>query len=171
MRGMIVVALALAACSSKTPTTGDSTKKEMEQTERNHQRLVSAVPPPQLRTSAERMNLKRRLERWNDENKVSYIYLIDRGVIVSHYTIKGKVSSVNSKLTTGDQIVRSGTLDHRFSHVIESPALDGSYGSNGDAIFFFLTNGAYVEWSGTYLLFDKPMRLTQKPLLIAADSE
>lgn len=149
--------------------TGKSTKVEMEQTEQNHQRLVKAVAPPQLSTSAERINLKRRLERWNDENKISYIYLINRGIIVAHYVVKGKVSSVNSKLTTQQQIV-SGRY-HGTSHAIESPALDGSYGTNGNAIFFFITNGAYVEWSGHYLLFDKPMRLSQKPLLVTMEEE
>lgn len=169
---ILLAAIFLAGCSDEREDTGDSTMAEMSLTEKNHQRLVKAVPPPVLNTSAERINLKRRLERWNDENKISYIYLIDRGIIVAHYTVKGKVSSVNSKLTTQQQIVSigRGLSDGKWSNeVIESPALDGSYGTNGNAIFFFLANGAYVEWSGTYLLFDKPMRLAQKPLLVAAD--
>ena len=166
---LVVIGTGMAGCGGE--QTGKSTRAEMELTESNHQRLTKAVPPPQLSTSAERINLKRRLERWNDENKLSYIYLIDRGIIVANFVVKGKVSSVNSKLTTQQQIVEiTETNITNHTQVVESPALDGSYGTNGDAIFFFIANGAYVEWSGTYLLFDKPMTLRQEPLLLATDS-
>ena len=164
-----VLTLILSGCG--TGDTGKSTLQEMKLTEDNHQRLIKAVPPPRLTTSAERINIKRRLERWNDENKLSYIYLIDKGIIVANFVVKGKVSSVNSKLTTQQQIIEVKQTEIRnHTQVVESPALDGSYGTNGDAIFFFIANGAYVEWSGTYLLFDKPMTLSQKPLLLASDS-
>ena len=43
--------------------------------------------------------------------------------------------------------------------------MDGSYGSNGDAVFFFLTDGTYMEWAGKYLLSDNYIRLVQKPVL------
>jgi len=45
------------------------------------------------------------------------------------------------------------------------PAEDGSYGSNGDAIFFFATDGTYLEWNGRYHLSDKPLKLTQPPMV------
>lgn len=50
--------------------------------------------------------------------------------------------------------------------VVESPDLDGSYGTNGDAIFFFASSGAYVEWSGEYFVSDFPLRLTTPPELV-----
>ena len=161
----------LSGCSSEVET-GESTLAEMEQTEANHERLVKAVPPPSISTSQERVNLKKRLERFNSENKVSYIYLIDYGKVMAFYTVKGKVSSVNSLLTTPDQIV---TLGHAHSigresvitrHRVSSPDLDGSYGSNGNAIFFFTTSDIYIEWSGTYLLCDAPLKLSTPPTIV-----
>jgi len=52
------------------------------------------------------------------------------------------------------------------SGVIPSPAEDGSYGTNGDAVFFFTTDGAYVEWNGSYMLADQPLKLTTQPELV-----
>ena len=152
--------------------TGESTKKEMEQTEKNHEKLVAAVPPPRIDTSQERKNLAERLSRFNTDSKVSYIYLIDYGKIMAFYTVKGKVSSVNSLMTTPDQIVRSAKSGGGYqSHVISSPDLDGSYGSNGDAVFFFTTDGTYVEWNGKYMLCDKPLKLTTPPQMVIRVNE
>lgn len=159
--------LAFPGCRREV-NTGQSTKEEMEITEKNHQRLVKAVAPPQLKTSQERKNLKRRLERFNVANKISYIYLVNYGKVMAFYTVKGKVSSVNSTLTTPDQIIwtRYRTAGSRSSKVVASPQLDGSYGTNGNAIFFFTTEDIYVEWSGDYMLCDEPLKLSTPPELI-----
>ena len=138
------------------------------------QRLVKSVPPPRIKSSQERRNLAERLSRFNTDTKVSYIYLVDFGKIMAFHTVKGKVSSVNSLLTTPDQIVTIGnTLGNlkRSRHVVQSPDLDGSYGSNGAAVFWFTTDGTYVEWNGTYMLSDKPLVLTQKPALVVNMTE
>jgi hypothetical protein len=156
---------AIAGCV-QTPRTGESTKHEMELTEENHTVLTKAVPPPRLSTSQERKNLKRRLETFNQEAKISYIYLIDYGKVMGFYVVKGKVSSVNSKLTTGDQIVRINYGNGSRPCIIESPQLDGSYGTNGDAIFFFTAAGTYVEWNGRYMLCDKPLKMSTPPQLV-----
>ena len=50
--------------------------------------------------------------------------------------------------------------------VVDSPQLDGSYGSNGDGIFFFTTEGAYVEWNGEYMVSDYPLKLSTQPELV-----
>lgn len=155
--GVLLIAV-FVGCTGDVDT-GDTTKREMEQTERNHARLVNAVPPPVLATSQERLNLKKRLERFNSEDKISHIYLISHGRVLVSHTVKGKVSSVSSMLTTPDQIVtiRDGiTGQKRQRFVVASPGLDGSYGTNGSAIFFFDAGDNYVEWRGEYLLSDKP---------------
>ena len=171
MKQIVILSLAvfsLVGCYEET-NTGSTTAKEMEQTEENHKKLVTAVPPPQLSTSQERINLKKRLERFNNESKVSYIYLVNYGKVMAFYTVKGKVSSVNSLLTTPDQIVaRSRNASGAgYDHlVIASPDLDGSYGSNGDAIFFFTTEDVYVEWRGDYMLCDQPLKLSTPPEMV-----
>lgn len=157
-----MVVLIAAGCQADTGTTGDSAKTEQALTEDNQQRLLKTQPPAKLEWSLERENINKRTLLWNDANKVSYIYLVNYGKIMAFYTIKGKVSSVNSQITNPNQIVDR----YEGDVVIESPAEDGSYGTNGDAIFFFTTEGAYVEWAGDYMLADQPLKLTQQPELI-----
>jgi len=141
--------------------------REQLMTEASQSNFNKNQPPKQLQWSLERDNLNKRNARWNDPNKVSYIYLLsDTGIIISYFPIKGKVSSVNSKLTTNQQVIKAGYYRESGMGVVESPSMDGSYGSNGDAVFFFLTDGTYMEWAGQYLLCDNYIRLAQKPILI-----
>lgn len=149
----------------------NSIGQEMRMTEQNQSRLLKNQPPPQLQFSLERQNIIERIKLWNDRNKLSYIYLMSYGRVVDFYVVKGKVSSVNSRLTTGGQIVKDPNFDGGHgaggigSLLVESPQEDGSYGTNGDAIFFFAADGTYVEWNGDYLLLDKPRKVNMQPLL------
>ena len=143
-------------------TSGTTAKYEQVLTEENQERLLKSQPPVKLQWSLERENINRRTNLWNDENKISYIYLVNFGKVMAFYPIKGKVSSVNSQITNPMQIV--GKYDNRV--VIPSPAEDGSYGTNGDSIFFFTVEGVYVEWKGDYLLADQPLQLSTPPELV-----
>jgi len=166
---LIVAAMGAGCIYEDTPYQDTTSGQEAKLTESNQARLLTASPPPQLDKSLERENLIRRLKLLNDENKIFYIYLVSYGKVMAEYVAKGKVSSVNSRLTTQEQIVKdpfTNTLDNRQGKVVESPDLDGSYGTNGDAIFFFTTDGAYVEWAGEYMVSDFPLRLTTPPELV-----
>lgn len=172
-RFQIVILLSLfvllAACGRSYEGQGQTQEKEAKFSEEQQTRLLAAHPQPKMIYSLERVNLIERLNRFNDPNKVSYIYLLsDTGQIYTFLPIKGKVSSVNSQLSTGEQIVDDpfGYSTDVGGKVVESPQEDGSYGTNGDAIFFFTTENIYVEWNGKYLLLDQPLQLTSQPLLI-----
>jgi len=148
--------------------TGDTTMEEMEHTERNHKALVKSTPAPKLKVSLERINLKRYLEEINREDRISYIYLVNYGKVMAHYTVKGKVTFCSSKLTTRDQVIeiRGSLSKKRSRHVVESPGLDGSYGPSEDAIFFWTTEGVLVQWKGDYMWTTEPLRLTTPPELV-----
>ena len=144
--------------------------KEQEQTEANQQKLFKIQPPVRMEWSLERDNINKRTKLWSDKNKVSYIYLINYGKIMAFYPVKGKVSSVNSQITNPAQLAEKwvngrGADNVWISGVLPSPAEDGSYGTNGDAIFFFTTDGTYVEWAGDYMLCDKPLKLSTPPVV------
>ena len=159
-------------CSNTDTSQYQNTQKiEAVATEANQRRLLKAQPIPQLKKSQERKNLIERLTRFNNDDKVSYIYLVNYGKVMAFYTIKGKVSSVNSMLTTTDQLIDKDGDQCRWGssvdcYVLASPDIDGSYGSNGDAIFFFTTDNTYVEWRGDYMLADQPLQLTTQPELV-----
>jgi len=165
---LLVFSVLLVGCSDK-PDTGDSTREEMEFTEKNQQVLRDAQPEPKLKDSLERANLAKYLRYWNNPDRLSYIYLFSRsGTVIDHYVIKGKVTYCRSKLTTRDQIIYTKYRGTPFASAIESPGLDGSYGPSEDAIFFFTTENPDVPivWRGDYLVSGVPMNISTKPVLV-----
>jgi len=149
-------------------TDGESYYYEVAVTESNQQDLVRAHPPFEMDSSLERQNLIDRYEYLNDQNNQHHVYMLGNdGTVISYFVAQGKVSSVNSKLTNDKQIVEIKGAGFRGGQgagaygpnyrLVESPQMDGSYGENGDAIFFFTTSGEYVEWNGKYLVSEEPM--------------
>ena len=134
-----------------------SHESESKLNEATMQRLIKSNPAPELQTSLERANIKRRLEYINDNNRLGYIYLLgDTGNVVAEYTIKGKASSLNSYLTPMEDVVC------RYSDscvTTEMSDLDGTYGKNVEGIFFFTTENAYVEWSGKYVYSSQALNI------------
>ena len=187
---IILVALTLSGCvDATTPTNsvkgyekengvenvvlGKTFNFESKFTEANQERLITSNPPPRTERSLERENLAKRNLLLNDQNKIFYVYLISYGKVMAFHTAQGKISSVNSRLTQEEQIVAdakclaSNWEGSRTACYMDvgSPQLDGSYGTNGDAIFFFKTSGAYVEWAGEYQVSDYPLKMSTPPVL------
>jgi hypothetical protein len=191
----VVGALALAGCGEATNEnqgenlgdssgtnvtnveTGESYYYEVKVTEKNQMGLVQAQPPFVMESSLERANLIQRYKYLNDENNVHHVYLMDEGQVVSYFVAQGKVSSVNSKLTNDKQIVKvegarfdrgngAGGANGANYKVVESPQMDGSYGTNGEAIFFFTTDGQYVESSLDYVVSEEPKNIQDEVILV-----
>ncbi len=139
-------------------------------------KIAQNIPVPQLTTSSERKNVAKRAEMFNNEEKISYIYLVSYGKVMSFFTVQGKVSSLRSYMTPIEQITdtygnpcKPGSADDwcgASTFVISAPDIDGTYGENVEGIFFFTTEGAYVEWKGEYMMSDQPLKLTTQPELI-----
>lgn len=165
---LMIVSFLAAGCYS--PSSSDIVvATEQEDQLQNQASLSNNQKPPSLSWSLERQNLIERVNRWNDPNKVSYIYLLsDNGVIMGFFAIKGKVSSLNSYLTGSQTFINDPTCygEGCSSLLMESPDYDGSYGDNGQGVFFFLTDGTYMEWNGMYLLADQPLKLSQQPVMV-----
>lgn len=174
------VLVLFTACNGE-DVSQSSGNQEQNRTENNQRGLVENQPPVSLQWSLERDNINRRTSLWNDKNKISYIYLVNYGKVMAFYTVKGKVTSVNSQITNTEQLtwrcvnadgtyssdsLCAGASNRVISGSLPSPAEDGSYGTNGDAIFFFTTEGAYVEWRGDYMLADQPLKLSTQPELV-----
>jgi len=161
---------------------GNSYAYEIAVTEKNQLGLVKAQPPFVMEESLERANLIRRYQYLNNRNNVHHVYMLSEdGKVVSYMVAQGKVSSVNSKLTNDNQIVYSQSCVNRGGggsndggddetncyKTVESPQIDGSYGTNGDAIFFFTTDGQYVEYNGIYLVSEEPKNIQTQVSLVA----
>lgn len=158
--------------------TDGSYNYEIKLTEKNQNQLVRAQPPQMMEQSLERQNLINRYEYLNDRSNTHHVYLIDEGQVVAYKVAQGKVSSVNSKLTNDRQIVEAprarfdnsgdggGGAEGPNFKVVESPQMDGSYGENGEAIFFFTTSGEYVETDLDYVVSEEPRDIRDEVLLV-----
>jgi hypothetical protein len=180
----VLLALVLAGCTtaSQTQPPQESYKSESQQMEENQNKVTTAVPIPQIDTSEERKNVAKRAELFNSESKISYIYLVSStGRVMAFYSVKGKVSSLRSYMAPMEKLVNAdgekcsrsdenggmaGNSDNHSCYPVEAPDIDGTYGENVDGVFFFTTEGAYVEWNGEYLMSDQPLKLTTQPELI-----
>lgn len=148
----VVCVLVLAACSVPNRTA----LQEQEKTEQNQAGLLAAQPPPSLSWSMERDNLIKRFKLMNDRAVMFYMYVFIEGTAdpVGYYMVN-KVSSVDSQLTNPMQLVKPTAGSERYA--LPSPAEDGSYGTNGQGVFGFTPEDAYVEHNLKYIVSTIPL--------------
>lgn len=164
-KSFMVLALAamvgLVGCGEVPPS---AREQETRAVQTNQNALIQSTKLPKLTQSLERKNLAERLERINKQNMSGCVYLLGNdGNFIAHFPVRGKVSSMRSYLTPGDQIHKSpnGNVTH------ESPDLDGAYGENVEGIFFFTSDtNSFVEWNGKYIFTDNCLQISQKPILV-----
>lgn len=174
---LAVVAMIGTGCSYETGTQGSEAQKQ----EDIQSKLVNAVPVPEVTNSTTREALSERTKLFDDQNKISYIYLISYGKVMAFYTVKGQVVSLRSYLTPMENIVnQNGVTCKRANsasslepgcgtsggYVVQTADVDGTYGDNVDGVFFFTTDGAYVEWKGDYMVSDQPLQLSTPAELV-----
>jgi len=170
----------LSGCSdipSSAPvnTQGSESKKQ----ENIQKDLVNVVPTPQIKNSTARAAIAKRATIFDDQNKVTYIYLVNYGKVMAFYAVDGQAVNLRSYLTPMENIVdATGKLcdgtgygncsggDGDAGYMVSAPDVDGTYGENSEGIFFFTTEGAYVEWKGDYMVSDQPLKLTTQPELV-----
>lgn len=96
-----------------------------------------------------------------------------RTFVVGNFIVDGKVSSLNSYLFpaqtdydwSGDTVGSDyGASSSGSVYTVENPGIDGAYGQNVTGIFFFTTDGKYIEWTGDFLYSDIPFEV-DKPVL------
>lgn len=173
MKKIIAVAIAtvllVTSCSEEEKPKEDNIQEADQQvTQDYYKKLRDANPYPleEMNYSLERVNLREKLLRFNDPNKIGYVYLLsDMGDIISFFTVKGKVSSTQSQMTTQEQVeyydgCGNGCYEKQ-DVVTTSPGDDGSFGENEQGIFFFTTEDVYVTWNGRYLYLDAPLQIDE----------
>lgn len=163
---LFIGALALTSCemscSEKTNTQKDVAKQRSVANE-----LAQSQPTPtDIDYSLERYNLIRRAywvngmkEKANSlpcpvEKPLGYVYLISMGTVIAQFTVDGKVTSL-AKYLTPDYYYEYISSSWGYGQS-EMADVDGCYGNEVDGIFFFTTDGKYIQWSGDYLYSDIP---------------
>lgn len=168
MAGAATVALLFfggVACSSS-DNSPQSQGQAQTETAFKAQSKAEPYPADKLTDSLERKNLAERLLRYNNPSKISYVYLMsNQGTIVTYFTIKGKVSSNDSQMTTSQLVDKYCYSGGNCDYVANpAPGDDGSYGANEPGIFFFTTDNVMVTWSGLYLMSDAPLKVNNATL-------
>lgn len=159
----LALALAVAGCSSapKAQTEGQ------KQTEQVFEQQSKAIPYPadSLRSGgSERKNLRERLLRQNDPNRIGYVYFVSFGKFLGYWTIKGKVSSTQSQMTTSTTFTK-GCASCDWVPVTAAGD-DASYGQNEPGVFFFTTEGAMIQLpENEYVYSDQPIAIGNLPEL------
>ena len=131
--------------------------------------------PTDIDYSLERYNLIRRAywvngqrEKANAlpcevEKPLGYIVLFtDNGGVIGSFIVDGKVSSLNSFLTPDSEYYERSEYRNKWLADV-----DGSYGENDSGIFFFTTDGKYIEFTGTYLYSDIPFEVDNPIVKVA----
>jgi hypothetical protein len=168
---IIVLALALVACGNTTKPNGLQGKSQAIVAQYQAAAETSVpYPLPQMRVGGwlERSLLKENLLRQNDRNRIAYVTLLNvQGQPIVQYTIQGMVFSLNSQMTTEDQVTTFDCGDNCGGQsVTKSPGDNGTWGPEPDAIGFFTTGGVEIKWNGLYLESDAPQNITTKPLIV-----
>ena len=163
----------LAGCDSDYQEQTSDVEKQQSITKDLQQ---SQPTPTDIDQSLERYNLIRRAYWVNGqrekalslpcpvEKPLGYVVLMLEGVgVVGNYVIDGKVSSLNSFLTPDSEYYEysAGETSKKNNWLAD---VDGSYGENDNGIFFFTTDGKYIEWTGTYIYSDIPY-IVDDPIL------
>ncbi len=187
-----MVCIIFIGCASK--NVKSATQKTNEDTQNAISagaNIIENQPAPtDLNYSLERYNIIRRAywvngqrEKANNlqcevEKPLGYIVLFsEAGAVVGNFIVDGKVSSLNSYLFpaqidcdwSGDTVgsgngVWSTASSSSSVYTVENPGIDGAYGQNVTGIFFFTTDGKYIEWTGDFLYSDIPFEV-DKPVL------
>lgn len=187
----LVVALCLAmvcfiGCGSEAYADVYDSKSDKKATINIGDKLAKNQPTPtDIDYSLERYNLIKRAywvngqrEKANAlpceiEKPLGYIVLFtESGSTVGSFVVDGKVSSLNSFLTPDSEYYEKAWYNggSNDSHYVDNRSnkwladIDGSYGENDTGIFFFTTDGKYIEWTGTYLYSDIPF-IVDDPIL------
>jgi len=160
---VMFVLLTSESCDS--PPQNTTSLEEQAHTELNQRNLNSTQPAPDISWSLERDNLIKRFKLQNDRSVMFFMYIFVEGVAdpIGYYQVN-KVSSVNSQLTNPMQIVTYSSPDKQDGwgqHVLPSPAEDGSYGTNGDAVFGFTPEEIYIEHNMKYVVATVPLHFTK----------
>jgi len=167
---MLLISLLYFGCDQRSYK-DNTAVQEQERTEMNQSRLNEVQPAPQLDWSSERDNLIRLKKLQNDRSINFFMYVFIEGVAdpIGYYQVN-KVSSVNSQLTNPQQIIIAGKNSTDVTNtpvVLDSPSEDGSYGTNGDAVFGFTPEGICIQTNMLYITSTVPLTFSKPTMRLA----
>lgn len=173
LTGLLSVTLLTASTTNAESCASSNTYQDTQrQIEITNTLVGNQQTPTDIDYSLERYNLIKRAywvngqrEKANSlicqiEKPLGYIVLFtESGSVIGSFCVDGKVTSLNSYLSPDSEY-----YEHNSSYNKWLADVDGSFGENDTGIFFFTTDGKYIEWTGTYLYSDIPF-IVDEPIL------
>ena len=170
----MVLLMSVSDCEGQHPANNTAIAEQVH-TEMNQSTLLQNQPLPMITWSMERDNLIKLKKLQNDRTINFFMYIFNEGIQdpIGYYQVN-KVSSVNSQLSNPMQIIsgnRSGNdLPTGTVAVIDSPSEDGSYGTNGDAVFGFTPEGICIQTNMHYITSSVPLNFSKPVMRLAVIS-
>ena len=173
LTGFLSVTLLTATTSAESCGGSNISEDTQRQIEVTNTLVGNQQTPTDIDYSLERYNLIKRAYWVNGQREkanslicqiakpLGYIVLFtESGSVVGSFCVDGKVTSLNSYLSPDSEYYErnSSYINNWLADV------DGSFGENDNGIFFFTTDGKYIEWTGTYLYSDIPF-IVDEPIL------
>ncbi len=178
---LFVMVITLFSITGCTLDEASNTRQDVENTLSVGNQMVANQPTPtDINYSLERYNLIRRAYWVNGQREkaialpceitkpLGYVVLFtESGNVIGQFTVDGKVTYLDTWLTPDSEYYEQVCHEHSgggyasgTTHQNEwLPDVDGCYGPKQDGIFFFTTDGKYIEWTGTYLYSDIPFSI------------
>lgn len=162
-----ILALALAAVLS-IGLMGNSCENRPPDTQtRQASAARAAANSIDFTDNAEIENILKRIQLTSKPGLLGFIILLNEaGQPIMYEGVKGKVTSGSKRLTPP---MKEWNLTGNNNGIGPAPSDEGTWGTSGEYIFYWNTNGEYRQWSGKYLYSDKPFRLRVEPLVVTAE--
>ena len=181
----VIAIFSFAGCDMESNKEQQNTETAMQ----SSSHIVSNQPAPtDLEYSLERYNVIKRAYWVNGqrekamslicpvEKPLGYIiFFSTSGAVIGRFVVEGKVSRLNSYLFPAEypQHIHNNENGnaHCYFDLIEIAGIDGCYGENVSGIFFFTTDGKYIEWTGDFLYSDIPFTVDEPILKVEGESK
>ena len=152
------IAFSLTACNENAPSAKNAQSHKARE----------AANSINFAENSEIDNIKHRLELTSNPGAIGFVLLMNAaGQPIMYTSVKGKITSGSKRLTEPDRL----SSHANGANVRAASSDEGTYGSSDPYIYFWTTEGQYVQWSGTYLYSDKPLRVKIEPLVIAIETK
>lgn len=145
---IIIMSLTAGACDVEE----SSTTKNQRANEKIAQASIDAVQVPSPQYFMERKSVAEWFRTWDKPDAISYLYIFNISGCIGYFVVDGKPISNKSYLTPEEAYYMNGA-------VLQTPSLDGTYGSDLEGIRFKTVKG-WHEFGGTnfsYIYSETPI--------------
>jgi len=150
LTAFLMAALFFTGCYEYKPSATEVSNKNNEAIAQQAQR---AIPTPMVRNFIERKTVNEWVKRWDTPMIITYVYLFANNQCIGYFVCDGKPASSRSYLEPEERYYANGA-------VLQTPSLDGTYGSDQPGWVFFTSDGTAVSWQGgtaNILFSDAPL--------------